>query len=1525
MRKQYSILFVVIVTVIGSLSLPSSEMDLDPESDLTISSLLCDPVDVGDKVEPRSSDLDHNFIENQGQLEDGGIRLYSHGEDVSVAFGPGWVLFSKRDPTAGGGTTFRIEFPGSTPVEPVGSDPLGHPTSFLKGPERDWIVGAQSFGRVTYSGLWEGVEIVYHFQDTFLKYDVMLAPGVDPTVIRFRYVGVEGLELDRETGDLVVRTLAGELREDAPVAFDERVGGRSEVDCRFDIVGEWTLGFVLEGHDPALPLVIDPGLEWGTYLGSFSSDYQKHMAVDGKGCMYVVGFTWSNAFPTKPGSYDTTHNGVQDGFVVKLSNDGSSLEYATYLGGTGGDSIEAICVDDKGCAYLTGGTGGSGFPYTLGAYDTSPARMDAFVTKLNASGTGLEFSTFLGGSQGERGYGIDIDGSGNVFIHGETTSTDLPVTTDAFDRYFNRGDTDAFMAKLNASGDGLLYCSYLGGGDTEYARDIHADGDSVFLMGFTGSDDFPTTPGAFDTNFGDKVDIYVTKVNVSAGTLVYSTYVGGGGIDNAVDLFVDGSGSAYVAGNSDSGTFPTKNPYQRYRGGWTDAIAFKLNPAGSDLVFSTFIGESDHDQGHSIAADSKGVVHVAGLTNNDDLPTTEHAFSTSHGGYSDAFYMRLSVNGSQLLYSTFIGGVSSEFIAHLQLDDAGYAYASGSVQGNGFPTTQGAYDTSFNGNNDAFAIKFDVQPPALSDPVWAPNATTGDPLNISVKATDNGEIEMVQVEYWHGTGGARVLQNLTLESGTTADGTWEGAINASPHTLEALNFTIHAWDGMGNVARPLTGNATVTDDDLPHMDDLTPGTEGTGNPLTISVLVEDNIGVSLVVVETWLGSRHDLAKEFVMIPGSTTGIGNGTYSLTMTVPWNSTTPIHYRLYVNDTSGNKNVTGELTVLVVDDDPPTFGEDASPTTADTDHLYFFSISAWDNIEVAEVWTEYRYGEGDTKRLNLTLTTGTTWEGSMIVADTLDDLHFVIWSNDTSDNVNSTLERTVDVIDINGPGIINEGTKSWATTGDPFEFTITAHDNVGLKGAILWYALDDGELAPVEMEVVAAYPSSGNTLYSLWIDVPSDQSENITYSYEIEDLYGNVLRTHVDIIRVRDDDGPEMVEDLSDTTATTGDVFHARIRVRDNIGIDIVSSGEVLWTGTDIDDHGNGIYEREVPMEADYVGPFNLSVELLDLGWNEVTYELITPEIVDNDPPEMEHDHGELLVPKGLECELHVTVRDNIGVGKVTIAYRFGEGTEESIPMERTSSGEDTYCEVMIPVPRVVEGPLYYRFTAEDASGNANATGWFEGTCVNRPPELKGDPPIWFVTEEATATLDLLDHIVDGNDPAIALTATCDAPGILVSGLVLQTRYDAWVPEHLLEVRVTDGEDTMWFNVTVRVTNVNDAPVIVSVLPENGSGHQKGESIRFLAVATDEDGDELTYTWRDGGKVIGEGAELDHDGLPVGERTITLEVSDGTASATRSLTVVVHQEEETATLALWLLLLVVLVVVGVAAYAIYNRREA
>jgi hypothetical protein len=255
--------------------------------------------------------------------------------------------------------------------------------------------------------------------------------------------------------------------------------------------------------------------------------------VDGAGNAYVTGFTFSADFPTTPGAFDTTFNpGTFDAFVTKLNPAGSALVYSTYLGGASTDQGFGIAVDAAGNAYVTGWTVSADFPTTPGAFDTTAAGADAFVTKLNPAGSALVYSTYLGGASTDQGFGIAVDGAGNAYVTGLTVSADFPTTPGAFDTTFNGGG-DAFMTKLNPAGSALVYSTYLGGASNDQGSGIAVDGaGNAYVTGSTFSADFPTTPGAFDTTFNGSIDAFVTKFAIAPPESTPGKVTGGGQIES---------------------------------------------------------------------------------------------------------------------------------------------------------------------------------------------------------------------------------------------------------------------------------------------------------------------------------------------------------------------------------------------------------------------------------------------------------------------------------------------------------------------------------------------------------------------------------------------------------------------------------------------------------------------------------------------------------------------------------------------------------------------------------------------------------------------------------------------------------------------------------------------------------------------------------------------------------------------------------------------------------------------------------
>ncbi|HET9407908.1 MAG TPA: SBBP repeat-containing protein [Candidatus Sulfotelmatobacter sp.] len=387
-----------------------------------------------------------------------------------------------------------------------------------------------------------------------------------------------------------------------------------------------------------------------------------------------------------------------DAILTKFNPDGSALIYSTYLGGSNfgpaGGNLNfafAIAVDSNGNAIITGSTQSADFPTVHAIQSTLRGSENAFVAKINAAGNALIYSTYLGGNSFDRGMGVAVDSLGNVYVTGETDSTDFPLQN-ALQPKFSGGANDAFVTKINPSGSSLIYSTYLGGSNGDnFGNGIAADSSgNAYVAGFTNTADFPLK----NPLQSSPVNGFVTKINASGSALVYSTYLGGNGSDSASAIAVDSAGNAYVAGTTDSSDFPLKNALQPSSTGFPDAFVTKLNPTGDGLVYSTYLGGSGGDGADAIAVDAAGNAYLTGRTSSTDFPTV-NAFQATKRGEFDAFVTELNAAGSALIYSTHLGGSSN---SHAQasgigiaVNRAGTAYIAGDGNGLGIPATPAAF------------------------------------------------------------------------------------------------------------------------------------------------------------------------------------------------------------------------------------------------------------------------------------------------------------------------------------------------------------------------------------------------------------------------------------------------------------------------------------------------------------------------------------------------------------------------------------------------------------------------------------------------------------------------------------------------------------------------------------------------------------------------------------------------------------------------------------------------------------------
>jgi len=520
-----------------------------------------------------------------------------------------------------------------------------------------------------------------------------------------------------DDGQLEVSTPAGGFQDDAPIAYQEVDGERVPVAVSYALDDDATYGFRIGAYNPTLPLVIDPAvLLYCGYIGGSGWDEGEGIAVDAAGNAYVVGDTDSTqtTFPETVGP-DLIYNGGRDAFVAKVKADGTGLVYAGYIGGSGRETGHGIAVDTAGNAYVTGYTRSTNFPVTVGPQLTyNGGFSDAFVTKVNANGTGLVYSGYIGGSDEDDGRAIALDAAGNAYVAGYTDSTQatFPVTVGP-DLDYNGGG-DAFVAKVNAAGSGLVFAGYIGGSGFETGHGIKVDtAGNAYVTGYTNSSQatFPVMVGP-DLDYNGNGDAFVAKVNVSGAALVYAGYIGGDDNDGAQAIAVDTAGSAYVTGwaLSTETTFPvTVGPALTHNGGTNDAFVAKVKADGTGLVYCGYIGGSGWDEAEGIAVDAAGNAYISGETNSTEttFPVTEGPGLTYSGGNRDTFVAKVNASGTALVYAGYIGGGGDEYGDSIAVDAAGNAYVFSSTTSTQttFPETVGP-DLTYNGGTyDAFVAK----------------------------------------------------------------------------------------------------------------------------------------------------------------------------------------------------------------------------------------------------------------------------------------------------------------------------------------------------------------------------------------------------------------------------------------------------------------------------------------------------------------------------------------------------------------------------------------------------------------------------------------------------------------------------------------------------------------------------------------------------------------------------------------------------------------------------------------------------
>jgi len=647
------------------------------------------------------------FIENRGQV-DPQVRYYARGNGWALFFTPQGVTLALAPSPGRAGAAVGLTPMGMQPgMNLTAAVPQKGRVHYFHGNDPgQWRTNLPTYGAVLYRHAYPGVDLKFYGSGRELEYDLIVHPGADATRLTFQHTGISGLKVTPE-GDLhIYLPDGGLLVQKKPLVYQETAAGRVLREAKFR-VGQDSYAFELAAYDPNSPLVIDPVLVYSTFLGGSGDDQASAITVDADGHAYITGRTDSLDFPLENAFQKNNHGGT-DAFVTKLAPDGRSLDFSTYFGGSGADAGTGIGVDATGHAFVAGFTDSLDFPTKNAFQINKKGGITAFVARLAADGGSLIFSTYLGGSNEDQANALAVDSGGNALVAGTTNSLDFPVKN-AFQN-LSQGGADAFVTKFKPGGS-VAYSTFLGGIGDDAATGIVVDAvGSAYLTGFTGSVNFPTK-NAFQTHNLGTTNAFVTKLKAGGG-LAYSTYLGGSGADFARAIAINAAGQAFITGEATSFNFPLKNPIMSVRRGNPNVFVSKLTKGGSGLVFSTYLGGTGSDQSLGLAVDrsvsTKGQAVVTGVTTSFDFPT-KNALQANLWGPSDTFVSKLTLGGGGLVFSTFLGGSSSDSASAIAMEPqppstSGNLYLTGTTFSINFPT-KNAFQKSNHGGADAFVTK----------------------------------------------------------------------------------------------------------------------------------------------------------------------------------------------------------------------------------------------------------------------------------------------------------------------------------------------------------------------------------------------------------------------------------------------------------------------------------------------------------------------------------------------------------------------------------------------------------------------------------------------------------------------------------------------------------------------------------------------------------------------------------------------------------------------------------------------------
>lgn len=595
------------------------------------------------------------------------------------------------------------------PKPPIAGRRLPGISNYFRGKDpAKWRTNVPHYESVRFPEVYEGIDAVYYSGENRLEYDLVVAPGADPGVIELSWKGAERIRVD-ESGDLVLSTSAGDIRQRRPLVYQETGGRRVAIPARYRNGEAGGFRFELAAWDRKLPLVIDPVIAYSTFLGGTQGEEVLGITTDAGGPVYLAGYTKSANFPLFHPIQNTITSIFNDAFVTKLNVTGQVLVYSTFIGGENEDQATSVVADSTGAAYITGFTGSFGYPVTNNAYQKNFSGVqDAFVSKLAPDGNVLTWSTFLGtGDTQETGKAIGVDYAGYVTVAGLTNSNNFPTTPGAYRTTYG-GSYDGFLTKFDPTGVTLTFSTYFGGAlgmDTPNAMVIDPAGE-IWIAGGTTSADFPTTPGAYSRVQGGLEDAFVLKFSQDGKRVLLSTLLGGPGADSAFALTLEKEGRAVIAGQAGTGFPTTANAYGRTVQGTGDAFVARFNSTLSSLIASSLVGSPGTEFAKGVKTLPGGYLIIAGSTQTSNFPVTRDAFGYSgSAALPDGFLTMLEPLANNLRFSTVLGGVFWDVINGMAQDINGDVYVAGQTYSTDYPITSDVFQTTNKGQGDGFVTK----------------------------------------------------------------------------------------------------------------------------------------------------------------------------------------------------------------------------------------------------------------------------------------------------------------------------------------------------------------------------------------------------------------------------------------------------------------------------------------------------------------------------------------------------------------------------------------------------------------------------------------------------------------------------------------------------------------------------------------------------------------------------------------------------------------------------------------------------